>query len=311
MVHELHCCYEKCLNSDDRANRTASSVRTYCYNICWLAKRMDGFTETEVPDPDVIMKYMVDNEVSLKRRQMSFSSMKVLHNARKEAALSKKYAQPLTDVKYKLNKESFQQKRTMTQKKNWIDFKCLKKHAKELRDKTFALGKNDLWPKDEYAEGQLAFILTFHLKYPIRRDLCTVKYNVPENTDGNNLVGKSFLFKQHKLTRHKKEFTMKLDRVMWRLLQLLRRQHTMRGKTKGHLILNRYWKPILPNSFTNWMKREMGKLESCKGKNVSCLSIRHSVITHRRRNDTTLEQRKQFAENCMHSAAMNELYRIH
>jgi hypothetical protein len=311
MVHELHCCYEKCLNSDDRANRTASSVRTYCYNICWLAKRMDGFTETEVPDPDVIMKYMVDNEVSLKRRQMSFSSMKVLHNARNEAAQSKKYAQPLTDVKYKLNKESFQQKRTMTQKKNWIDFKCLKTHAKELRDKTFAMGKNDLWTKDEYAVAQLAFILTFHLKYPIRRDLCTVMYNVPENTDGNNLVGKSFLFKQHKLTRHKKEFTMKLDRVMWRLLQLLRRQHTMRGKTNGHLILNRYWKPILPNSFTNWMKREMGKLESCKGKSVSCLSIRHSVITHRRRNDTTLEQRKLFAENCMHSAAMNELYRIH
>ena len=311
MVHELHGCYEKCLNSDARANRTASSVRTYCYNICWLAKRMDGFTETEVPKPEDVLKYMEDNEVLLKRRHMSFSSMKVLHNARNEPALSKQYAQPLVDVKYQLNKESFQQKRTQTQKKNWIDYKCLKKHAKELREKTFALDKNDLWTKDQYAEAQLAFILTFHLKYPIRRDLCTVKYNVEDNENGNNLVGKTFVFKQHKLTRHKKEFTMRLDRVMWRLVQLLRRQHSMRGMTKGNLILNRYWKPILPNSFTNWMKREMGKLESCKGKNVSCLSIRHSVITHKRRNDTTLEQRQQFAENCMHSAAMNELYRIH
>jgi hypothetical protein len=309
MVHELHCCYAKCLTSDARANRTASSVKTYCYNICWLAKRMDGFTEAETPPPETIMKYMEDNDVPLKRRQMSFSAMKVLHNARDQTALSKQYAQPLTDVKYALTKESYQQKRTGAQKKNWVDFNCLKSSAAALRKKTFDLDKDLLWTKDQYAEAQLAFILTFHLKYPIRRDLATVKYGVPGAP--NSLVGKSLVFKQHKLTRHGTEFTMKLDRVMWRLLQLLRRQHTMRGLTTGSLILNRYWKPILPNSFTNWMKREMGKLETCKGKSVSCLGIRHSVITHRRRKDTTLAQRKKFADDCMHSCAMNELYRLH
>ena len=311
MPHDLHCSFEKCLLSDERASRTKNSIRTYCYNLCWLAKHIEGFTETETPDADTILKYMEDNDVPLRRRQMSYSAMKVLHNARGQNAESKKFAAPLLDMKYKIQKKYAQQNRTDSQKRNWIDFKCLKKHAKELREKTFALGKNDLWTKDQFAEAQLAFILTFHLKYPIRRDLCTVKYNVDDNENGNNLIGKQIVIKDHKMKRHKKVFTMNLDRTMWRLVQLLRRQHTMRGVTSGNLILNRYWKPILPNSFTNWMKREMGKLESCKGKNISCLGIRHSVITHRRRKDTTLEKRAEFAEKCMHSAAMNEIYRVH
>ena len=134
MVHELHCCYEKCLCSDERANRSAASVRTYCYNICWLAARMDGFSEKEIPDPEVIMKYMEDNDVPLKRRQMSYSSMKVLHNARNEVALSKKYAQPLTDVKYEIQKEYAKQNRTDRQKKNWIEYKCLKKRQGITRE---------------------------------------------------------------------------------------------------------------------------------------------------------------------------------
>ena len=59
-----------------------------------------------------------DNDVPLKRRQMSYSSMKVLHNARNEIALSKKYAVPLTDVKYEIQKEYVKQNRTDRQKKN-------------------------------------------------------------------------------------------------------------------------------------------------------------------------------------------------
>ena len=98
---------------------------------------------------------------------------------------------------------------------------------------------------------------------------------------------------------------------MWRLVQLLRKQHSMRGITSGHLLLNRYWKRFYPNSYTNWLKREMGKLECCKGKSVGCLGIRHCVITHHRRHDSTLDKRKEFARCCMHSMAMNEQYRVH
>ena len=312
MPHELHCCYEKCLCDDKRSTRSQSSVRTYCYNICWLAKRMDGFSETDLPDPENVIKYCEDNDVSLKRRQMSYSSMKVLHNARDEIAQSRKYAAPLTDVKHKLTAELDKQERTERQKACWVDFHDLKKNAKMLTAETVALDKNSLWTKEQFARAQLAFILTFHIKYPIRRDLCSVQYGVPEtDNEGNKLIGKEIVLRDHKVKKFIPEFRFRLDRTMWRLVQLLRKQHALRGITSGFLLLNRYWKRMHPNSYTNWMKREMGKLESWKGKSSGCLAIRHSVITHRRRNDSTLEKRKEFARCCMHGIAQSEHYRVH
>ncbi len=313
MPSEQFCCFEKCLCSDERSSRTKSSIRTYCYNLCWLAKRMDGFEKDGTPGAEAVMQYMTENDVPLKRRQMSYSAMKVYHNARNEIAESKKYAHPLVDVKHSLDREYNKQERTDRQKSNWIDYKCLKKHANELRQETFKLDKHILWDKDQFARAQLALILTFHLKYPIRRDLCTVQYNVEGNEQGNNLVDetKEIVFRDHKTKRYHPEFRMKLDRLMWRLIQLLRSQHALRGLKSGYLLLNRYWKQLHRNAFTNWMKREMGKLEACKGKSVGCLGIRHSVITHKRRNDSTLEKRNQFAYHCMHSAKRNEQYRVH
>ena len=312
MPHELHCCFEKCLKGDVKRDRTAGSIRTYCYNLCWLARRMDGFGEDKVPSAEEVIKYMDENNVPLRRRQMSYSAMKVLLNAQENHEESKKYGIPLQEVKNKITSDYDKQERTDKQKANWIDYMCLKKHANELRNETVALDKNRLWTKEEYARAQLAFILTFHLKYPIRRDLCTVLYNTADNEEGNNLIGKEIVFRKHKLMKKVPEFRFQLDRKMWRLLQLLRKQHSMRNIKSGHILLNRFWRGMKPNAFTNWMKREMGKLESCKGKAVSCLGIRHSVITHRRRHDSTLHKRSEFTRCCMQSSNhMNDQYRVH
>ena len=309
MPHELHCCFEKCLCSDKRRERTKGSIRTYCYNLCWLAKRMDGFGEETFPPAEDVIKYMEENEVGWKRQQMSYSAMKVLMNAKENWDESKKYAVPLLNVKHKIQSDYEKQERTERQKTNWVDYACLKKHAKELNAEAIAQDKHMLWTKEQFARAQLAFILLFHLKYPIRRDLCTIQYNVADAP--NKLEGKEIVITKHKTMKKNPEYRFQLDRKMWRLLQLLRKQHLMRGIKSGPILLNKFWKGMMPNSFTNWMKREMGKLESCKGKSVSCLGIRHSVITHQRRHDSTLDKRKEFARCCMHSESMNEQYRVH
>lgn len=160
----------------------------------------------------------------------------------------------------------------------------------------------------------------------MRRILCTVLYK-PDNPDeGNVLVDKAkkgvvnvgkptpkIVIRNHKMQRKYTEpFEYTLDRDMWRLAQLLRRQHKMRGVTENApLLVSRYWRPMSRNSYCNWLKREMGKLEPCKGKSVGCLAIRNSVITWMRRNDTTLAERERFAYNCMHKPATNEIYRVH
>jgi hypothetical protein len=313
-MSKAFCCFKdelcKC-----QGDRTDSTISTYCYNLCWLEKRLDGFTETEQPSFNAIMDYMTENKIPLRRQQSSFVAMKVLHNTRGQKEESERYARPLIDVKGRLQNEYNKQERTERQKKNWVDFKDLSCCAKMLRAETYKLDKNSLWTKDEYARAQLAFILTFHLKYPLRRILCTIIYK-PENKNLGNVLddkNRKVIIREHKMQRkYKDPFEYRLDRNMWRLAQLLRKQHKLRGVTENAtLLVSRYWRSMSRNSYCNGLKREMSRLEPCKGKSVGCLAIRNSVITHKRRHDSKILEREEFAYNCMHQAATNEMYRCH
>lgn len=312
-MSEQFCCFKKELCAC-QGERTDSSIATYCYNLCWLQKRLDGFSETGQPSYDDVLGYMTENSIAMRRQQSSYVAMKVLLNARNLQDESDKYARPLIEVKNKLQNEYDKQERSERQQKNWVDYKDLNGCAKKLRAETYELDKNTLWTKDEYARAQLGFILTFHLKYPLRRILCTVLYKPADKLAGNVLDDKTrkITIRNHKMQRkYKDPFVFQLDRNMWRLAQLLRKQHKLRGVEKdAPLLVSRYWRPMSRNSYCNWLKREMGKLEPCKGKSVGCLAIRNSVITHKRRNDSSMLDRKQFAYNCMHRPETNEMYRV-
>jgi hypothetical protein len=313
-MSEQFCCFKaelcKC-----QGERTDSTMATYCYNLCWLQKRLDGFGDGTQPGFDDVMEYMTENKIALRRKQSSYVAMKVLLNVRGKTEESDKYARPLIEVKNQLQNEYDKQERSDKQQKNWVDYADLNCCAKELRTATYKLDKRKLWTKDEYARAQLAFILTFHLKFPLRRILCTIIYKPEDASVGNVLDDKTkkIIIRNHKMQRkYKDPFEFQLDRNMWRLSQLLRKQHKLRGVTKNApILISRYWRPMTRNSYCNWLKREMGKLEPCKGKSVGCLAIRNSVITHKRRHDSKMLDRQEFAYNCMHRPAANELYRCH
>ena len=98
---------------------------------------------------------------------------------------------------------------------------------------------------------------------------------------------------------------------MWRLLRLLIKQQKLRGHTSGTLLLNKYGRKMSKNSFSAWFRTEMKKCPGCECKEVGCMIIRHSVITHKRGGCMTLEKRERFADQCMHSCKSNEQYRVH
>ena len=175
------------------------------------------------------------------------------------------------------------QEKTKREKDAWVDMKELKKAAKKLRAETYALPKKELWSKADYKRGQLAFLLTFHLKYPARRDICQVRYNAVDSTKGSVLLDATheIVFRTHKTRKKYPEVTLKLDRDMWRLAQLLRKQHALRGHVgEGHLIRNCSWAPLTPNAFTMWFKRELSRCcECCAGKSLGCTMLRKIKIT--------------------------------
>ena len=289
-----------------------STLKTYAYSMAWMAKRIDGFTKDNVPDCETIMKYMDGNKVKTTRRLASYTALKVWHNCKGEKDCSSKFCTPLILAKREQDSHYAKQERSEHQDKNWVDFKVLKKYAACIREKTFHLDKNKLWTKDEYAMATLAFILQYHLIYPIRRCLCTVQWGTKED-DGNYLDTKTqtIVYNKHKTAKWKGQVTHKLSRQLWRLFSLLRKQQKMRDIQSGPILLNRYWRKMSKNGYSSWLKREMKKCYGCADKEVGCLIIRHAVITHKRRHCMTNAQREKFANQCMHSAATNDTYRVH
>ena len=250
------------------------------------------------------------NKVKTTRRLASYTALKVWHNCNGAKECSKKYCTPLILAKREQDSYYAKQQRTDHQNKNWVEFSVLKKFAGCIRDKTFHLDKNRLWTKDEYATATLAFILQYHMTYPIRRCLCTVKWG--EKSDNYlDLKKKQIVYNKHKTAKFSGPIIHKLSRQMWRLFSLIRKQQKMREIDSGTILLNRYWRPMSKNGYSSWLKREMKNCRGCHDKEVGCLIIRHSVITHKRRHCMTIAQKEKFANECMHSSKRNDEYRVH
>ena len=83
-------------------------------------------------------------------------------------------------------------------KKNWIEYRDLKKFAGKLRDEVLKYSKKEVWSKSQYVKGTLAFLMLFHLKHPVRRDLYRVRV---DKNEGNYLdrENKSIVLTQYKL----------------------------------------------------------------------------------------------------------------
>ena len=305
----------------DMCQVAPNTVRTYGYSLAWLAKRIEGFlvregegrTVVEIPTPEQVIDYMDRNKVGETRRMLSYTAMKVWHKCHGEEAERKRYGAPLVDCKRCVDATYEKQQKSETETKNWVEQGCLKKYAAELRKRTYALDKNQLFTKDQYAELQLGFMLTYLLKYPVRRDLATVQWTVPDEDDKttNYLDGavREVVYQKYKTSKHHGTIKHKLSRDMWRLLALIRKQQKMRKLDDGPILLSRYWRAMSPNAFGMWMKREMKKCPGCEDKSVGCMAVRKSVITHKRRGCMSFQKRAAFAKECMHSARQQEFYR--
>ena len=166
-------------------------------------------------------------------------------------------------------------------------------------------------------KAQLAFILQFHLRHPIRRDLATVKWSSRKDKqwgEKDNYIDNEtheIVLNCHKTCRHKGQHRIRLNRLLWRIWGMLQIQQQKRGwKYHGHMLLNTHYKPMTSNGYTVWLKREMKRCPGCEKKAIGCMIIRHCCITHKRRNEMTNEEKEKFSKKCMHSAKQNDNYRI-
>lgn len=134
-----------------------------------------------------------------------------------------------------------------------MDYQTLKKATKCLRDSIFDLNKSKLFSKQEYGRLQLAFIMTFMLDKTVRRDLATVNYRGkgPNTLDTDT---HEVTFTKYKTAKFYGPKKYTLTREQWKLFSWMRNQHRLRGITDGHLLRNTYWRPLIPNALTSYLR---------------------------------------------------------
>ena len=292
-----------------------SSLRTYAYAIAWLEERME-FPDNKIPPCEDVLEYLENAKVTNVRRAGVYTALKKWYGSCGDKCNCDKYSGPLVRAKQALDNDYRKQRRTKKQSRNWVEHSDLKKFANTLRDQTFKLDKHGFWDKEQFINAQLAFILLFHLRYPIRRDLATVKWSgrkAHEWKDDENYLdhdNKQIILNRHKVWRHKGTVKFRLSRQLWRLWALLRKQQMKRGIKSGKILLNKHYRGLTPGAFSGWLAREMKRCPGCEKKMISCMIIRHCCITHKRRHEMTNEEKEQYAEKCMHSSKTNNEYRV-
>ena len=157
------------------------------------------------------------------------------------------------------------------------------------------------------------FIMSFLVKYPLRRDLATLKYFGYDSKLDNYLdvqAGKIVL-NYYKTVKFfgRKEFDIPRD--TWKAVSWMMKQHRLRGLTDGHLLKNSHWKPLSSGSFTSYMvNKSKVCFPCCKNKRMGCALLRHLVVSYKNRNAPTLEEKEKLASEMMHSPEEADLYRI-
>ena len=176
-------------------------MRHHAYQLRWLNERMD-FPENDVPSCEDVMKYLSSAKLPLNRKKNIICALKVWHRAHGNQKCCEQYAKPLVECNRECEAITMKQERTNRQAKNWVEYDIIKKFTKDLTKEVFGFNKNNFWVQEQFIKAQLAFILNFHLKNPIRRELCTVTWG--KEQEGNYIDEKKKIirFENHKVKKH-------------------------------------------------------------------------------------------------------------
>ena len=213
------------------------------------------------------------------------------------------------------------QTKTITQRKNWIEYDELVTIANNLVNSVKKYKTRDDLNKLEMSELQNAVLLKTHLVFPIRNDLSEVriitnndyeKLTEPQKIENNWLIKSNkkmkFIFNNFKNAKRigSKEYDLPRNLVnlynIWfkfnKSNNLLVSKKDMKSKINSNnqtKYFNAIFKPYYPD------------------KKISSSLIRHIVISHFAEGEPTIaeekEKEKAIEDKYMHSSAINKTYR--
>jgi hypothetical protein len=307
----------------------ASSLKTYISALKTLKKKLSDDDDTSLTDTkflhdfDDVMK-VINAEKKITSRKNKLTAIIVALNSdkKKNKKLLDKFGTELKKLSEKYMEILKLQKKTDTQKKNWIEYKDLiiiiNKLMAKIKVKDINT-KKEISNKDFDLLQQLV-ILRRYLTFPLRNDFADMPVVTEEElseltkeqqTSQNFLVITSKSKKQFHINQFKnKKFMGSKILDIPKELNSIINLWLKHNKSGFYLVKCDKESPMNPNGITKFLNKIFKRFVN---KKISTSMIRHIVISHDLKNQPTLKEKEkkenEIENKFLHTKEMNQLYR--
>lgn len=287
---------------ENRPKISDSSVRTYSsivsnlfrYMHDDLHKPLDGALEFFEKNPKKVLEYLKDKEGS--KRKTILAALVVLTGHKEN--VSEQYRKTMLDDAHKYNDDEKDQKKTETQKANWISQEELKKIYDELQKDTKNLLKKESLNPSEFQRLQNYVILSLYTLQPPRRLMDYTEMRLHgeiDKVEDNYIDKKKLVFNKYKTSKYTGKEEIDIN-------------------PKLKYILDK-WKKYNPHEYllvgTNNKKLTSSQLQqrlnSILGRNASVNILRHSFLSDKYK-DIDIRDMEKTATAMGHSKEQAMLY---
>ena len=285
------------LLKDKRPNLSANSCRSYVSTLANLPKKCDlpDTTSSLLHNTSHILQCLKDVEPHKRRSIMSALFVITECPQIKEQMDSD---MKITNANYR------QQKKSATEKENWLDWDAILAKYNELKNEALAIFKLKTISPDQLFTLSKFVLLCLYVLMPPRRvlDYSLLKWGKTKNADTNfNYITKDqIIFNQYKTvkTYHQQVFSLPME-----LQQILKKWRTY---NKGEYVITN--KSGDDDGFTsNGITKILNSIFAPD--KISCDLLRHAFITSFLNSNPPLSECDAMAEKMAHSQAQQTLYK--
>ena len=307
---------------DEKRNIKENSLKAYIISITKLFKSVSGDKDFKnldfLKDIDKVKDTLDKFKLSTQKNYLAavIVGLDAMNDKEKYDKLIKEYKELLETTREKYSKDHDNGEKSESQKKNWTSMKELKKVMNKIyRD----LIERDLFKKDELNKKQMLLLQQYIIANlflspdnpPTRLDYAPmeiiknedyIKLDDEEQKENNYLVIKSrnnkfFSFNEYKTSGKYGQNNVKIGKKLNSVLNIWFKYN----KTDS-LLLNTKLEPMSSNG----LGKEIKKIFSSLGKNISVNMLRHIFISEKYPNQDT--EKEEDAKKMGHSTGMQSKY---
>jgi hypothetical protein len=288
----------------DKRGIRESSCRTYISALkkVYAATGADGKIENWkwLKDYSKVMEAIEKQEkLTSKKNKLTAVLVALSVQKKKDTQLIDRYQKKLAKWNDQYMDELERQKKTKTQRDNWLSYKELVKTSNELMEKVKEFKTEKKLTRKEFDILQQLVVIRTYLEFPLRNDFADmpvikkIDYNkLSDDQKKHNylLIGadgkKAFILTQYKNSKFLGEKRFDVPKPLNSIINLW-----LKHNTSGWFLvqIRTPTKAMNPNLLTKYLNKIFKKYN----KKISSSMIRHIVISHQMKDEPTIKEKQQ------------------